>query len=1521
MNIFKIVIYTFITMIFCIHSAFAETEVDPQILSKVNHYYEINLAKGKGCNWFQVLEAFGHGRLDNPLGCSRTPYTSKEASSKPWSGWKPIADELKRLEDLRAEEEEAQDTWEGFVSNDADRQSSDTSAASAPKTKEQIAIENDIYAPEWWQRNHPRIHIAGCAYTGGNKPVQLPTSSGEVSEDATASDSGVSCTIESDKNFSGSIRLHILEMGASRISVSSGTKEINLNVSGGGKHYHIYNFNWNNDNEYIGTSGIKVELLPGDGYLVDTSKPYRYDFAIVDDDTERGIVKIIYNADPNAPRKESELPFTVHRPNNVDHSNDLTIEVKTKGYAEKKFSFTVNHNQNSAISYDASKSTRHKYGFSEVDDGDQIDGSLYVEFKITNGYYTLDENSKEFNIQVVDTTPTCFQFTENTLGNTLEENSFVKIGNWAICDGTDDEFKSNDDLEMAVEWGLEGCSVTASLTGNANLDGPFECFLDMPKFKRDPNNIKRFTRTGRIGNGFEVHMQGGTDADTDDEEITFDPKFIILNSGGKTEIRGAPTKLIAYDDDIPERPVTSRPVYLEFSLEEYIVVEENGPAQPVIYMYYLDDNGVRQPPPGKPWEKYAIRNKIGFDVKIEEITATSKAGAKARGEEHWDYIVDNPDGIINIVVPGGLKVPRASFSITQQYDALQEGTESFRMSIVEESLPKGFYLRKGDNTSAIFIISDNDGPGGSRLDECPTENAIDECAETRIELEAASEVKEGLPLRVSLTSNQNIDSKEYTFEISNYKGSRLNIAKGKDSIIKTNTTALKAGMPKIVELPINSDITLSPGYDEDGIIRVKLKDDDSYRSNEVLINLIDQTVLQSGTENSKPLVKVETTGSRMYWTNRNKDYSREGQTGEKNNKVILNNDPDNKFIVGTEVKLTEKQLYTTEIEITTNPPDETNANKQTGPGDYKLILDPAQPNMSLKKSANGLYHLTVIGLEDNTQTYDCNGETLLQSSQACIRYKDTRDNKLVNPGVIFVNVKANKINSGIDYKVDVANHSIKNQKIRTNSVISTCSPTDNPKPQDGSSVYCMKMVQLSGTEKIKEPEHKGDQYFDRINNHNDVPFDIIIRDPHADGIPSTRFQICLDPTSTAEYYYDFRILYEQESNSNWNHGGFAFHEGCTRIEGGPGVYKAQTRFYLRVHGDGHNEGEESIKLFLQSPSNSNVKVDSTEILEWTITNDGPMPEEYLARSGHAKAAHIVDIVKGRVSQPAEREPSVKIVPGGSPGDTDPDVILEGAIIEATTRGGITIYTDLSRLNFSGDVGLKGDIKTITIGADKRWENYLLGVGFTTFKSHGEYSGGKLSEKSWAAYPYGAYYTHRLTIYGLLAFGEGSMILNPNTHRDLTPEEIGADTTWRSYALGLEYRLFENERISSSLFIDHFDQTNKSKTVKGSMEDTEVSTYRTRAGLDTTLTFSDSFSSTFTTSFNKDSFEDVHLSFGTSLNYQMNPKTNISAKWNKDGDFSSYGIGLGYTIAPGITSNVDINDSGDAKVGVQGNLSF
>ena len=396
MNIFKIVIYTFIAMIFCIHSAFAETEVDPQILSKVNHYYEINLAKGKGCNWFQVLEAFGNGRLDNPLGCSRTPYTSKEASNKPWIGWKPIADELKRLEDLRAEEEEAQDTWESFTANELDRQNSDTTQAAPPA---------GVYTYQWWR---PSIYVSSCNYETEEDKNKIS----EATETAR-------CTIKSSKSYTGSVKLHVLEIGPQRLTSSIGT----LLISGfdNNNEYH-YDLTWSDDDVFRGNTGIKVEVLPGDGYNVDINKTYRQDFMIEEDDKKKGVVNITYSGNPNTKQREDQVYFTIHRPHNPDNPDNLKVRAELTGYAEKTIDFTVNDDSDSLVSYSTMKSRTYHTSSGWVinpafivDQGDQIDRPLNVKFEILSGYYTLDEGSKNFEVLVEDLNPTYFEFKEDTL--------------------------------------------------------------------------------------------------------------------------------------------------------------------------------------------------------------------------------------------------------------------------------------------------------------------------------------------------------------------------------------------------------------------------------------------------------------------------------------------------------------------------------------------------------------------------------------------------------------------------------------------------------------------------------------------------------------------------------------------------------------------------------------------------------------------------------------------------------------------------------------------------------------------------------------------------------------------------------------------------------------------------------------------------------------------------------------------------------------------------------------------------
>ena len=644
--------------------------------------------------------------------------------------------------------------------------------------------------------------------------------------------------------------------------------------------------------------------------------------------------------------------------------------------------------------------------------------------------------ARSIHCKVADNDPTCFKYQENSLGVTLEENSFVKIAQWSIDKSCGGDIGGSDHLELNVEWGLKGCNIVDKATTDDRPDGPIECFLDMKsssgnKFIRISKN--KFFRKGKIGNGFSMRLQGGTDLDTDDEIIRFDPKFTV-NSGGEVRVIGAPKYLIAYDTDIPERPLTSVPVYLEFSLEKYLVLERNGPAQPVVKMYYLDENGrkVREGlvrvcnTDGYCKDEPIVRNKSEFRVKVEDITA----------KRDEDYSFDSPNREIRVVKAAGLTTQtglNSQFSIQTIHDYKQEGSEFFRVSIVEESLPIGFFLRPGDVHSAIVKIGDDDTKGNGYV--CPTENAKDECAKPTVEIKTnGTEIKEWdgtQEASIKIVSNADIDNRKYIFEITNYKGNRLHKGgfENSNKVEVTKPIHLKKGVEQYVQIGIGSYMTQSKGPDEDGVIKIRLKDDPEYKkinSDQVLVTILDQQVsgLANTITRTSPTIRTRiATGARSHWTNNE-------------------NDSENKFIIGPDAALTKNQVYSTEI-IIEHPSGTTDTSKHITRNDYELALDPLQENMSLQRQQNGIYLLKVRGTSDNTQTYNCNGESILTSGQACLRYINKREGMNSSGDAYNIDIKVNKPDRkgttiGMDYTPGTAAADIiSNQQVKPQVLTST----------------------------------------------------------------------------------------------------------------------------------------------------------------------------------------------------------------------------------------------------------------------------------------------------------------------------------------------------------------------------------------------------------------------------------------------------------------------------------------------------
>ena len=88
----------------------------PEMVELVQHYHDINASKPSySGNWLRVLKSFGATEANVK------PYSAAAAgrSMAVWHGWRPVRDELQRIEDCKAEQQAAvqEDTVETVVWN------------------------------------------------------------------------------------------------------------------------------------------------------------------------------------------------------------------------------------------------------------------------------------------------------------------------------------------------------------------------------------------------------------------------------------------------------------------------------------------------------------------------------------------------------------------------------------------------------------------------------------------------------------------------------------------------------------------------------------------------------------------------------------------------------------------------------------------------------------------------------------------------------------------------------------------------------------------------------------------------------------------------------------------------------------------------------------------------------------------------------------------------------------------------------------------------------------------------------------------------------------------------------------------------------------------------------------------------------------------------------------------------------------------------------------------------------------
>ena len=165
--------------------------------------------------------------------------------------------------------------------------------------------------------------------------------------------------------------------------------------------------------------------------------------------------------------------------------------------------------------------------------------------------------------------------------------------------------------------------------------------------------------------------------------------------------------------------------------------------------------------------------------------------------------------------------------------------------------------------------------------------------------------------------------------------------------------------------------------------------------------------------------------------------------------------------------------------------------------------------------------------------------------------------------------------------------------------------------------------------------------------------------------------------------------------------------------------------YIATHRDHHNDdGERLVLGFTQTGGDGTVVVNEGSI---TITNDGPLPAEWLARVGHGTAGQVVESVATRVfanRSPGEVEGSLGAMPTEDRPITDADALLMGSSASMTSHdGALAMWARADGTSFSSMTGGDGDVTTGHAGVDYVDGPLMFGLALARSEAEGTYRGG------------------------------------------------------------------------------------------------------------------------------------------------------------------------------------------------------
>ncbi len=729
---------------------------------------------------------------------------------------------------------------------------------------------------------------------------------------------------------------------------------------------------------------------------------------------------------------------------------------------------------------------------------------------------------------------------------------------------------------------------------------------------------------------------------------------------------------IAYDDDVANRRVTAQgsDMCVSFTIPTYQVVESNGPAQPVLRLHEYDaaetdaskrckdgENGTTSTladPDKILLEAEALvtfshgttdASHVATDVddfRLDyasnnpiQVLFPSKAGTTAKfdvqtvgydGYEGEEYFSVSVTGVANGLHIGNRSTARVrmvdtpgekegSIETICAYPEWKRGVHYAKDEKVRQPGSRDIYARRQAGSDPF----ENDWPSNNSADWEKDDDLSSTCRQAITVEVLTKEVYESdissnaVLIRTRITATRDWDMDALTallFDVRNDKGRYVET--DSDGISTTDRgrvsekgilphpfPSLKANVPMEVtyRVPISRHNSTSEDW-PDGSFYLKAKDIPHYDSFS-----FKRANFRSPRDES----------DRMWLRDGIEDGDRKDlafRAGSATSGSFKDNHADNLLYVGTSDRnLMDWETVEFPIEVRDGSLDAVPA------GDYDLELVAGQGNVRLKELEDGTYAFRLTGtfsspgdvsvggtaganLTSDDRTFACGTEMLNPNRAGCLRYVNRRKG-------------ANGLEDAYEVRIGPAPTAGSGSYGETRNVTyrvpagaaGRFTADVDPSGPPASAARTVTM-DPGGIDQVTEPASNGEtgMYASRV----DVPFDLVVEPALPDG-EHVVVELCTSG-STASYYADYRVMNWADGFHGATTGGEPYDQGakCTKTKAR--LAGAKTRFYLRVHGDGIDEGPEKVNLHVKVVDGRGNRVswpgESADVA-WTINDPAP----------------------------------------------------------------------------------------------------------------------------------------------------------------------------------------------------------------------------------------------------------------------------------------------------------------------------